>query len=73
MKHTTPLDHSHDRNMLCALCQAYGRTNMIMIPSHYQCPPGWIIMPRPIMLKFLPIMLLSSAQKTHPLCSILCP
>jgi len=29
--------------------------------------------PWPIMLKFLPIMLLSSAQKSHPLCSILCP
>jgi len=32
-----------------------------------------IIRPRPIMLEFLPIMLLSSAQKSHPLCSILCP
>ena len=29
--------------------------------------------PWPIMLKFLLIMLLGSAQKTHPLCSILCP
>ena len=28
--------------------------------------------PRPIMLKILPIMLLSSAQKNSPLCSILC-
>ena len=37
----TPLDHSHDRNMPCALCQAYGRTSMIMIPSHYECPFGW--------------------------------
>ena len=37
----TPLDHSHDRNMPCALCQAYGRTNKIMIPSHYECPNGW--------------------------------
>ena len=37
----TPLDHSHDRNMPCALCQAYGRTSMIMIPSHYECPLGW--------------------------------
>ena len=30
------------------------------------------IRPRPIMLNFLPIMLLSSAQKYNPLCSILC-
>ena len=37
----TPLDHSHDRNMPCALCQVYGRTSKIMIPSHYECPPGW--------------------------------
>ena len=38
---STPLDHSHDRNMPCALCQVYGRTNKIMIPSHFKCPPGW--------------------------------
>ena len=37
----TPLDHSADRNMPCALCQVYGRTNKIMIPSHYECPSGW--------------------------------
>ena len=37
----TPLDHSHNRNMPCALCQVYGRTNKIMIPSHYECPNGW--------------------------------
>ena len=37
----SPLDHSHDRNIPCALCQAYGRTNKIMIPSHYECPSGW--------------------------------
>ena len=29
--------------------------------------------PQPIMLKILPIMLLSNAQKSNPLCSILCP
>ena len=39
--HSTPLDHSHDRNIPCALCQVYGRTNKIMIPSHYECPSGW--------------------------------
>ena len=39
----TPLDHSHEHNMPCALCQVYGRTNKIyiMIPSHYECPNGW--------------------------------
>ena len=31
-----------------------------------------LIRPWPIMLKILPIMLLSSAQKSSPLCSILC-
>ena len=36
-----PLDHSHDRNVPCALCQVYGRTNKIMIPSRYECPSGW--------------------------------
>ena len=39
--HGTPLDHSHNRNVPCALCQVYGRTNKIMIPSHYECPNGW--------------------------------
>ena len=39
--HNTPLDHSYDRNVPCALCQVYGRTNKIMIPSHYECPSGW--------------------------------
>jgi len=38
----TPLDHSHNHNVPCALCQAYGRTNKIMIPSSYKCPSGWI-------------------------------
>jgi len=37
----SPLDQSYDRNVPCALCQAYGRTNKIMIPSRYECPPGW--------------------------------
>ena len=39
--HNTPLDHSADRNVPCALCQVYGRTSKIMIPSHYECPSGW--------------------------------
>ena len=29
----SPIDQAHDRNVPCALCQAYGRTNKIMIPS----------------------------------------
>ena len=36
----TLLDHSHDPDLPCALCQVYGRTNKIMIPSHYECPLG---------------------------------
>ena len=37
----SPIDQSQNRNVPCALCQAYGRTNKMMIPSHYECPPGW--------------------------------
>ena len=36
-----PLDHSHNRNVPCALCQVVGHSNKIMIPSHYECPTGW--------------------------------
>ena len=36
-----PLDHSYNRNVPCALCEVTGRTNKIMIPSHYECPNGW--------------------------------
>ena len=38
----------------------------------YQCPPLVKSRPQPIMLNFLPIMLLSSAQRNNQLCSILC-
>ena len=38
---SSPINQAHDRNLPCALCQAYGRTNKIMIPSRYECPPGW--------------------------------
>ena len=37
----SPINHTMNRNIPCALCQAYGRTNNIMIPSRYECPPGW--------------------------------
>ena len=36
-----PINQAHNRNPPCALCQVYGRTNKIMIPSHYECPTGW--------------------------------
>ena len=35
------LNHAHCRNMPCALCEATGRGDKIMIPSHYVCPDGW--------------------------------
>ena len=41
MHTSSPINHITDRNVPCALCQAYGRTNKIMIPSHYECPQGW--------------------------------
>ena len=37
----SPLDSSNQRNVPCALCEVTGRTNKIMIPSHYECPSGW--------------------------------
>ena len=37
----SPIDQAHNCNVPCALCQAYGRTNKIMVPSRYDCPPGW--------------------------------
>ena len=35
------LDHASCRNMPCALCEATGRGDKIMIPSHYVCPEDW--------------------------------
>ena len=35
------LNHASCHNMPCALCEATGRGNKIMIPSHYVCPDGW--------------------------------
>ena len=35
------LNHAECRNMPCALCEATGRDDKIMIPSHYVCPGGW--------------------------------
>ena len=37
----SPINHAHNRNPSCALCEVTGRTNKIMIPSHYECPNGW--------------------------------
>jgi len=36
-----PINHVDDRNMPCALCEATGRGDKMMIPSHYVCPDGW--------------------------------
>ena len=35
------INHADNRNMPCTLCEAIGRINKIMIPSHYVCPDGW--------------------------------
>ena len=35
------LNHVYYRNMPCALCEATGRDDKIMIPSHNVCPDGW--------------------------------
>ena len=35
------LNHANCRNMPCALCEATGQSDKIMIPSHYVCPDGW--------------------------------
>ena len=37
----SPINQAHNRNPPCALCQVYGHTNKIMIPSRYDCP-HWI-------------------------------
>ena len=35
------INHVDSGNMPCALCEATGRGDEIMIPSHYVCPDGW--------------------------------
>ena len=35
------LSHASCRDMPCSLCEATGRGDKIMIPSHYVCPDGW--------------------------------
>ena len=37
----SPFDHSHDRNVPCAVCEVSGHSNKMLIPSRYECPPGW--------------------------------
>ena len=34
-------NHAYCHNMPCVLCEATGRGNKIMVPSHYECPYGW--------------------------------
>ena len=36
-----PINHVDSGNTPCALCEATGRGDKIMIPSHYVCPDGW--------------------------------
>ena len=38
---SSPINQADNCNPPCALCQVYGRTNKIMIPSRYECPNGW--------------------------------
>ena len=35
------LNHVDNNDMPCSLCEATGRNDKIMIPSHYVCPDGW--------------------------------
>ena len=35
------LNHVDSGNTPCSLCEATGRGDKIMIPSHYVCPEGW--------------------------------
>ena len=35
------LNQANERNMPCAVCEVIGKSATLMIPSHYQCPPGW--------------------------------
>ena len=35
------INHVDSGNMPCSLCEATGRGDKIMIPSHYVCPDGW--------------------------------
>ena len=35
------LNHADERNMPCAVCEVKGKSTILMIPSHYQCPTGW--------------------------------
>ena len=38
---SSPINQANERDVPCALCQVYGHTNKIMIPSRYECPLGW--------------------------------
>ena len=35
------LNHADNRYMPCAVCEVTGKSTLLMIPSHYQCPTGW--------------------------------
>ena len=46
--HNTPLDHSHDRNVPCALCQVHGRTNktVMIVMYHVLCVRFMVVLTR---------------------------
>ncbi|XP_065908933.1 uncharacterized protein [Dysidea avara] len=35
------INHANDRNVPCAVCEVSGKTAILMIPSHKECPTGW--------------------------------
>ena len=35
------LNHADDHNTPCAVCEVTGKSTILMIPSHYECPAGW--------------------------------
>ena len=67
--HTNSLAHETIEN---AICQELSANYSIEYKSAETLDNITQARPQPIMLKILPIMLLSNAQKSNLLCSILC-
>ena len=38
---STPLQHLHDQNAPCAVCDVLTRARVIMVPAKTVCPPSW--------------------------------
>ena len=38
---STPLQHVHDQNAPCAVCDVPTRSRVIMVPAKTVCPPSW--------------------------------